>query len=608
MKKKLSRAVCAILACLTLLGSLCFASAVEFSDLEGHWSEPYILDLVERGYISGYTDGTVKPEKELSATEALVLLSRMYTTDILPAELSEQYAETAAAAANAAGMSWAANNIATALGSGIILPTELASIDLTQPIKKEQLSVFLARAMQLDDEAEALISVPLSFTDVYDISPENRCYIYILVKNGILTGNTSGTFSPDASVTRAVAATMVSRALEWLEANGGLEPILPPETYTAVSGLLVDYDANSIMLMDEYGVVRVWAVALDAELVADNAVVTWNQNYIGRAVTAYIAESTGLISSVKIDTATEYLYGTVLYGQNVGNRRTIATTSAGTVELAAGVSVYLDGVETEPAHLPSGSFILFTMSGSLATSARAYTATEITGVIEDITYGDSAVMLISSDDETFYCEVAPGNIPTVWLGDQKIDLTRLKQGDEVKVTLSAGSPTSISVTGQPEALSGRISRIASVSTDAEVVYTITLDLTSGVSKMYEVSGTVPVYSSDGLSIGVTSLAVGDNIKLSLYGGSIVEIVKTGASSSSSSVSGTVVGYNASTGELTLNVDGTGWVYVSAKTARVIVLVTGESSSLATLPTGSMVRVYGSSTDTYHYTATVVYIL
>ena len=609
VKKRLLCALCALLVCLAAVGSGLPAFAAEFSDLSGHWSEQYVLDLVEREYISGYPDGTFKPGRELSCAEALSMLARMYTSDIFPPELSADYVEVATAAATAAGMSWAASNIATALGAGILTPAELSALDLSGSIEKETLAVFLARAMQLDDDAEALISVPLAFTDVYDISPENRCYIYILVRCGVITGNTSGTFSPHAGVTRAVAATMLSRGLQWLEANGGLEPIVPPETYTTASGIVIGYNRDSLMLMDERGVVRVWQAAADVSLYAqDGSATPWSESLIGRAATVSIADSTGQVAAISFDTATEYLYGTVLYGQNLSGRRTVAISGAGTVVLASSVPVYLDGVITEPAHLPSGSFIMFTMNGDLATSARAFTASEISGVITEITYGESAVLLISSDGETFYCEVDPANLPTVTLGNQTIDLTRLKQGDEVTVTLAAGVPSAISVSGQTDSVSGRISRIATVSTGAEVNYTITLDLSTGVSKIYEVLGTTPVYTSGGVSIGMASLAVGDSVSMSMYGGVAVEIVKTGVSTTASSVSGTVVGYNATTGELTLNVDGMGWVYVRAQTARVLVLVTGETSSLAALATGTPVTVYGTSTDAYHYTAAVVYIL
>ena len=75
MKKR----IVALLLALTLLAALpVTALAAEYTDLAGHWSEPYITELTELGYLTGYTDGTVKPDKTITACEALALLSRFY--------------------------------------------------------------------------------------------------------------------------------------------------------------------------------------------------------------------------------------------------------------------------------------------------------------------------------------------------------------------------------------------------------------------------------------------------------------------------------------------------------------------------------------------------
>lgn len=56
MKKILS----ATLALAMMLSMTTFASATSLSDVKGSWCEKYVSDLVGRGIVSGYSDGTYK--------------------------------------------------------------------------------------------------------------------------------------------------------------------------------------------------------------------------------------------------------------------------------------------------------------------------------------------------------------------------------------------------------------------------------------------------------------------------------------------------------------------------------------------------------------------
>ncbi len=55
----------------------------DFSDVQGHWASGYIYYCARKGIISGYTDGTFKPDRNVSATEAakMLLVSLGYDED-----------------------------------------------------------------------------------------------------------------------------------------------------------------------------------------------------------------------------------------------------------------------------------------------------------------------------------------------------------------------------------------------------------------------------------------------------------------------------------------------------------------------------------------------
>lgn len=49
----------------------------DFSDVDGHWAENYIKVCVANGWITGYTDGTFKPDQSITRAEAMAIVNRM---------------------------------------------------------------------------------------------------------------------------------------------------------------------------------------------------------------------------------------------------------------------------------------------------------------------------------------------------------------------------------------------------------------------------------------------------------------------------------------------------------------------------------------------------
>lgn len=66
--KRIARLAVLVLVSL-LVASLFAVSAAELSDIKGHWAEEYIKYGIEQGYISGYEDGTFLPNKTVTRAE-----------------------------------------------------------------------------------------------------------------------------------------------------------------------------------------------------------------------------------------------------------------------------------------------------------------------------------------------------------------------------------------------------------------------------------------------------------------------------------------------------------------------------------------------------------
>ncbi|MBQ1252356.1 MAG: S-layer homology domain-containing protein [Firmicutes bacterium] len=46
-----------------------------FSDIKGHWAEKYILRAASRGWVNGYPDGTFRPDRNITRAEAMKLVN-----------------------------------------------------------------------------------------------------------------------------------------------------------------------------------------------------------------------------------------------------------------------------------------------------------------------------------------------------------------------------------------------------------------------------------------------------------------------------------------------------------------------------------------------------
>lgn len=53
------------------------SGGTNFSDISGHWAEKYILSATKKGWITGYSNGTFKPDQYITRAEAMTLINRV---------------------------------------------------------------------------------------------------------------------------------------------------------------------------------------------------------------------------------------------------------------------------------------------------------------------------------------------------------------------------------------------------------------------------------------------------------------------------------------------------------------------------------------------------
>ncbi len=159
-----------------------------FQDVQGHWAESAISFVAARELFSGETSSAFAPEDSMSRAMLMTVLARLDGVDAAGETAYQQ------------GMSWA---VAQGISDGQN-PDSL--------VTREQFVVMLYRYAG----TPAATNRELHFSDSEKINAYAREAVLWATENGILNGYEDGSFAPNGSATRAQAAAMLARYVEFL--------------------------------------------------------------------------------------------------------------------------------------------------------------------------------------------------------------------------------------------------------------------------------------------------------------------------------------------------------------------------------------------------------
>ncbi|MCT4584791.1 MAG: S-layer homology domain-containing protein, partial [Peptostreptococcaceae bacterium] len=78
LKRNSKRAMAIIVTASMVVGSMGISFAANFSDVNNHWAAKQINSLVNRGIVSGYNDGTFKPNNYITRAEFISLINKAF--------------------------------------------------------------------------------------------------------------------------------------------------------------------------------------------------------------------------------------------------------------------------------------------------------------------------------------------------------------------------------------------------------------------------------------------------------------------------------------------------------------------------------------------------
>ncbi|MBT2762806.1 S-layer homology domain-containing protein [Paenibacillus sp. ISL-20] len=182
-----------------------------FTDIQGHWAQTAIQDAIQRGYVDGYPDKRFLPNKQVTRAEFIKMA--VSAMDIEVASLSSG--------------SWYAPYVASAESAGIYKAGDFGNSNLTERMTREEMAKLAIKA--------------LGYKNV-----EDKQWMYLASKDGIISGTASGVISPTGTTTRAQAIAVIERLLQ---VKSGKE--LPVDKYAVAAAEVYWHKTNIFSVAPE---------------------------------------------------------------------------------------------------------------------------------------------------------------------------------------------------------------------------------------------------------------------------------------------------------------------------------------------------------------------
>jgi hypothetical protein len=272
MKKKWLVFGAVVVISLVSIGALAGAaeSGTPFSDVPaGYWATSAIQSAVSKGYVSGYPDGTFKPDREVSRAEFVKMLA-----DALDLPRSR------------GGSPWYQPYAAALLDEGVLVESDFS--DYQAPISRLEIMRLVSRGLARDERYReyleafsGLYNGDLPYVDYRELEEADVPYAALAIGSGILGGYPDVTMGLSKRATRAEAVVMIerlrglkSKAPEAFQALRELKEVAETGTNaTTVSSLIPEInlkEEDAIMVTPNYSlkIKRYYVMPLEGDVVS----------------------------------------------------------------------------------------------------------------------------------------------------------------------------------------------------------------------------------------------------------------------------------------------------------------------------------------------------
>jgi len=194
------------------------------ADIQGHWAERQISGWFAKGLVSGYGDGTFRPDNKVTRAEFVVMTNRAFGfTGGIQAPFSD-----------VSPGDWFFGQVCAAVAAGYIAGDEDGRFRPGDEISRQEAAVVLSRLLKLKMPEGG--DVLAAFKDAGSIPQWSQAAVRAVVAAGYMAGYPEdSTFRPAEPITRAEAVVVLDRAKTAHEQNTAAGGAAVPGAGAAVS-------------------------------------------------------------------------------------------------------------------------------------------------------------------------------------------------------------------------------------------------------------------------------------------------------------------------------------------------------------------------------------
>lgn len=186
------------------------AATTKFKDVPAsHWASSSIEAAVKKGYFKGYSDGTFRPNANISRAEFAVLMSRVSNNEVT---------DGLGVFSDVKGH-WAESGIKRAVGMGFISQSDYPNgLKPGTALSRSEMAKWMASGLAskngdfkqaLSDTKDTL--VPVAEYHKGGLKKADYSYVSVVLGTGLMAGYIDGSFGPNKTTTRAEVAVILAR-------------------------------------------------------------------------------------------------------------------------------------------------------------------------------------------------------------------------------------------------------------------------------------------------------------------------------------------------------------------------------------------------------------
>jgi 5'-nucleotidase len=270
----------------------------EQSDISGHWGEQTLQEWVDEGMLSGYGDGSYRPDAGITRAEFMALVNRVNAyadagkgvdayTDVKPSD-------------------WYCNDVAVAVEAGYVNGTGADTISPEQALTRQEAVAMILRSKGIAPSEDLS---PLSATKDGGSAQEwAKGYLAAAIENGLIGGSDSNV-SPRANITRAELVTLLDRIQSDVRTYAFAGEYGPSDGTLSIRGAVVSAPGAVLKNTSVNGDLEISPAVADGGVRLENTIVSGNLYIKGGGANTVVLNGVSVSGELVVskDTGGEYV-------------------------------------------------------------------------------------------------------------------------------------------------------------------------------------------------------------------------------------------------------------------------------------------------------------